>query len=52
MAVRILLLLVLAAAAALTGCAGISTTPYNAAESCVAIGGTYTADGQCLAGNM
>ena len=38
-------------AALMGGCAGLSPTPYNGRESCHGVGGTYTADGRCLAGN-
>ncbi len=37
--------------ALLAGCAGAST-PYNAKQACDIVGGIYTADGRCLAGNM
>jgi hypothetical protein len=41
----------LLAAVLLAGCAGLSQTPYNARLACEGSGGTYTADGRCLAGN-
>jgi len=34
----------------LSGCAGLSPTPYNGRESCDGVGGIYTADGRCLGG--
>lgn len=39
------------AAQLLSGCAGLSPTPYNARESCDGVGGIYTADGRCLGGS-
>ena len=43
----------LLAAAVLGGCAGLSTTPYNARQACEAVGGIYGGeDGQCAVGNM
>jgi hypothetical protein len=45
------LLVVMALAAALTGC-GLPSTPYNAQQACDTAGGILTADGRCLAGNM
>ena len=43
--------LVLLAAVLLGGCAGLSSaTPFNPAQSCQAVGGTYY-NGQCHAGN-
>ena len=38
------------AAQLLSGCAGLSPTPYNGRESCDGVGGIYTADGRCLGG--
>ena len=38
-------------AALLGGCAGWSQTPYNPQVACDAVGGTFTGDGRCLAGN-
>jgi hypothetical protein len=38
-------------AASLGGCGELRPTPYNGRESCDGVGGTYTADGRCLAGN-
>ena len=49
---RVLLGAVLAAAALLVGCAGLPQTPYNGRQACEGVGGIYTADGRCLAGNM
>ncbi len=34
----------------LGGCS-LSATPYNGRQSCQGVGGTYTSDGRCLAGN-
>ena len=48
---RIGLTLALGAALLLAGCAGLPQTPYNGELSCTSVGGTYTADGRCLAGN-
>ena len=48
---RIMLGALLLAAAVLGGC-GLSTTPYNAQQSCEAVGGRYGVDGQCAVGNM
>ena len=43
--------LVLLAAVMLGGCAGLSSsTPFNPAQSCQAVGGTYN-NGTCRAGN-
>ena len=40
-------------ATVLGGCAGLSTTPYNARQACEAVGGLYGGDGsQCAVGNM
>ena len=39
-------------AALLGGCAGWSETPYNAKQACDIVGGRYTGDGRCLAGNQ
>ena len=50
---RIALGALLLAAAVLGGCAGWSTTPYNARQACEAVGGLYGGDGgQCAVGNM
>ncbi len=49
---RVLLGAVLAAAALLAGCAGWSQTPYNGRQACESVGGIYTADERCLAGNI
>ena len=48
---RVLLGMVLLAAALTAGCAGIPSTPYNGQQACDIVGGRYTADGRCLAGN-
>jgi len=49
---RIVLGAVLMAAMLMAGCAGWSQTPFNGRQSCDAVGGTYTSDGRCLAGNQ
>jgi hypothetical protein len=36
----------------LGGCASWSSTPYDARLACDGVGGIYTADGRCLAGNI
>ena len=41
---------VLVATLLLGGCS-LSPTPYNGRQSCQGVGGTYTSDGRCLAGN-
>jgi hypothetical protein len=49
--VKVGLGLVLLAAVMLGGCAGLSSsTPFNPAQSCQAVGGSYYND-QCHAGN-
>jgi len=48
---RLGLAAVLAAAALLAGC-GLPQTPYNGQQACDAVGGIYTADGRCQAGNI
>jgi hypothetical protein len=51
MAVKLGFGVVLLAAVMLGGCAELSSsTPFNPAQSCQAIGGTYC-NGQCRAGN-
>ncbi len=47
---RVLLLVALVAALT-AACAGMPTTPYNGQQACDAVGGIYTADDRCLAGN-
>jgi hypothetical protein len=43
----------LSAAVVVGGCAALTTpTPYNGRESCQGVGGIYTSDGRCLAGNV
>jgi hypothetical protein len=42
--------IVLLAAFAVAGCAGISDTTYDPAEACRAVGGIYRPSGQCRAG--
>jgi len=49
--VRIALWLVLAASVLLGGCAGWTGTPYNGQQACDIVGGIYTPDGRCQAGN-
>jgi len=48
---RILLGAVLMVVMLMAGCAGWSQTPFNARQSCDAVGGWYTPDGRCRAGN-
>jgi len=44
-------LAVLWAAMILAGCASLSSSaPFSRAQSCQAVGGTYTADGRCNVG--
>ena len=44
-------LAVLSAALVLAGCASLSSpAPFSRAQSCQAVGGTYTADGRCNVG--
>jgi hypothetical protein len=50
--VRVVLGLLVLAAVMLGGCAGWSQTPYNPQQACTGVGGVFTADGRCLAGNM
>ena len=47
---QVLLMVMLLAAALTAGC-GISSTPYNGQQACDIVGGRYTPDGRCLAGN-
>jgi len=50
---RLLLGLMLGAALTLAGCAGMpSSAPYNPEQACVAIGGLYSRDGRCIAGQF
>ena len=49
-ALRLGLGIVLLAALALPGCAGISGTTYDPVEACRAVGGIYRPNGQCRAG--
>ena len=44
------LLVAMAIALAAGGC-GLPQTPYNGRLACETVGGYYTADGRCLAGN-
>jgi hypothetical protein len=48
---RVILGVVLIVAAFVAGCAGLPQTPYNGRLACESVGGRYTADGRCLAGN-
>ena len=48
---RVLLAAVVSAAVLLGGCGTLKLAPYNGRESCQGVGGIYTADGRCLAGN-
>jgi hypothetical protein len=48
---RIVLGALLLLAAVLGGCAGLHPAAYNGAESCQGVGGIYTSDGRCIAGN-
>jgi hypothetical protein len=52
MRAAVLLGTVLLITALLGGCAGLHPTPYNGREACDIVGGIYTADGRCLAGNV
>lgn len=42
----------LSAAVVMGGCAALAPVPYNGRESCQGVGGIYTSDGRCLAGNV
>ena len=48
--IRLGLGIVLLAALAVPGCAGLSGTTYDPAEACQAVGGIYRPNGQCRAG--
>jgi hypothetical protein len=48
--VKVSLGLVLLAAVMLGGCAGLSSSTFNPAQSCQAVGASYY-NGQCHAGN-
>lgn len=48
---RVLLIAALSATVVLGGCAALDSTPYDGRESCQGVGGIYTSDGRCLAGN-
>jgi hypothetical protein len=48
---RVLLAVALSATVVLGGCATLARAPYNGRESCQGVGGIYTSDGRCLAGN-
>ena len=43
-------LAVLWIALVLTGCANLPSAGFSRAQSCQAVGGTYTADGRCNVG--
>jgi hypothetical protein len=47
---RLLLGVVLLSAVLMAGC-GLPSTPYNGQQACDIVGGIYTADGRCQAGN-
>ncbi len=47
---RVLLVATLSAVV-LGGCGALAPVPYNGRESCQGVGGIYTSDGRCLAGN-
>jgi len=49
---RVLLVATLSATVALGGCGALAPAPYNGRESCQGVGGIYTSDGRCLAGNV
>jgi hypothetical protein len=49
---RIMVGAMIVGAMLLGGCAGWSQTPFNGRQACDAVGGEYTSDGRCLAGNM
>lgn len=48
---RALCAVILLGAAFVAGCAGLPQTPYNGELACQSVGGRYTGDGRCLAGN-
>jgi len=48
---RVLLVATLSATVLLGGCGALAPVPYNGRESCRGVGGIYTSDGRCLAGN-
>jgi len=48
---RVILGMLLVAGALLGGCASWPQTPYNGRQACDIVGGFYTADGRCIAGN-
>ena len=41
----------LSAAVVMGGCGALAPVPYSGRESCQGVGGIYTSDGRCLAGN-
>ena len=52
-AMRLLLGLVLTASLLLAGCAGMPpSAPYNPEQACLAVGGLYSRDGRCIAGQF
>jgi hypothetical protein len=48
----LLAMVALSVAVVVAGCAALTPVPYNGRESCQGVGGTYTSDGRCLAGNV
>jgi hypothetical protein len=48
---RVLLAATLSATVVQGGCGALASAPYNGRESCQGVGGIYTSDGRCLAGN-
>jgi len=48
---RVILGMLLVAGALLGGCASWPQTPNNGRQACDIVGGFYTADGRCIAGN-
>ena len=48
---RVLVVGPLSATVVLGGCGALAPAPYNGRESCQGVGGIYTSDGRCLAGN-
>jgi hypothetical protein len=49
---RLLAMAALSVAMVVGGCAALAPAPYNGRESCEGVGGIYTSDGRCLAGNV
>ncbi len=48
---RVLLAATLSATVVQGGCGALASAPYNGRESCQGVGGIYTSDGRCHAGN-